>query len=236
MDSPTRLLLPGEEEALNYLAASTDTEAQTEPDNRFTILKYCEGDPVRAAGLASHLVMVYGQMQEAAQQVRAIAALHRAQVDAWEADQLERIDAEQERLAHHLQVYADDAYPRATRTIRLPNGELRRRAGSERIKLASEEELLEWLREHDPEGWDDLVKLVPKLDLAAFRKRLEKVGDGGVTYTPTGEYLATEGPVAGGEIPFERKLGWVETSPETFTVKPLRQGLPAAQEVDNGNE
>ena len=233
-DTPTRLLLPGEQEALDFLAEVQAEEFKPEEERQpFTIMRKAAGDPVRAAGLADYLLQVYAQAEDAEAQVKAIAQAARDKADAWEADQLVRAKQEKERLAGHLRVYATDAYPSSTRTIRLPSGDLKRRAGFDSLKLGDEAEILDWLRTHDPDGWDDLVKLKPKLDLTAFKKRLDKSG-GYVVYKPTGEYVMVED--VEGDVAVEKKLATYETTPDSFSVKPKPRALPSHQEDNDGND
>ena len=118
---PTRLLLPGEQEALALLAEAQAEEFKPEEDRRgFTILGWAEGDILRAQSLADHFISLCGDLDAQAAQVEEYAAYLQAQAEAWRKDALTRLSRDRERLVSLLNVYANDTYPQATRTIRRP--------------------------------------------------------------------------------------------------------------------
>jgi hypothetical protein len=119
------------------------------------------------------------------------------------------------------------------RTVRRPTGELKRKAGFESLKLGDPAAIIEWLRTHDPDGYDRFVKLVEKLDVVAFKEALDKAGPY-VAYKPTGEFLVAED--VAGDVAVETKLAQVESSQESFTVAPKKRGLSAHQEDNDGSE
>ena len=235
-NKPKRLLLPGEEEALEFLAEAQADEFKPEEQRRgFTITKWAEGDPVKAANLADYLISIYGQGDEAAARVKEIAAARRADVDTFERQALARVAAEQAWIEMVLKVYADETFPQRERTIKLISGKLERKKGWEKLALVgTEEEIMAWLLAHDSDGGYDLcVEMRPKLKVVEFKKLLDWKG-GAVVYKPTGEYLVVEEKGAGGEIAVEKKLAVVETVMESFLVKPLKRGLGAHKEEEDG--
>lgn len=236
--TPTRLLLPGEQEALALLAEARQAQFQPEDDRPvYTITSWAKGDPHKASFMADALIEQCGAVDAAVAEVQVQAAAYREAIDAWEEDQLRRASLERERLVGLLRVYADETFPRDVRTIRRPTGEMKRRAGSEHLKLiGTDDEIMAWLLKNDPDGgYDRHVKMVPKLDRTSLKKDLAKAEEY-ATYKPTGVLFVAEDQT--GDVVVEKKLAQVDTTQETFRVEPIKRALPAHQEeeTDGNNE
>ena len=99
-EAPQRLRLPGEEEALELLDEARAEEFKPEEDRRgFSITKWADDDPVKAANLADYLIHVHGQAEDLKAQVKAIAQARRDEADAFEKTRLAHIEADQARIA-----------------------------------------------------------------------------------------------------------------------------------------
>ena len=225
-EAPQRLMLPGEEEALELLDEARAEEFKPEEDRRgFSITKWADDDPVKAANLADYLIHVHGQAEDLKAQVKAIAQARRDEADAFEKTRLAHIEADQARIAMLLKVYADETYPQRTRTITLMSGELTRRGSGGLLSLTgTDQEIIDWLLEHDPDGgYDRHVKLVPKLDKTSLKGDLDKSADGSTVYKPTGEMFVAEQQGGDGGIAVEKKLAVVSPKTENFGVKPFKR-------------
>ena len=237
----TELLTPTTEypdpllqEAHDFMAAAEGVDRLPEEDRPargFTVSNYVHAKhpdatdaelAVHADNLAGYLVTVYKQRQQHQEHVKALAQMQREQADAYERGEVERDEAEMSKLEMTLQIYASDFHPDSERTIRLPQGELARRAGGEAIKLADvdRQHFIDWLAVNDVEEYDRLVKTMLNVNLVELKKCLAKGSEGRVVWKPSGEYFEVQDRDESGAPGLLQQLAYVEQRPDTFSVKP----------------
>lgn len=183
-----------------------------------------------------------------AREVKAQAAEWRAPIDAWEADELNRVAGAIEYFTHMLKRFAI-AWRRENpkeATIRLPAGEIATtQPKTPKLSIVDEPAVLAWATAHlDGEKYDEVVQqvesvLVSKLkDYVSVQRKLEpfcQVCGVALSFDmttrattalhPEGEYDHEPTPVAGWEVLFngEPVPGvTAELGDVTATVKPAR--------------
>jgi hypothetical protein len=188
-------------------------------------------DPQDATRKANRLIAKVGYLDQEAQDVQALVAQEMARLESYREAELGRIARKRDGAVMALRIYATDFCHDTKRTITLPAGTIKRRAaGPPTIKLADDEDLLEFVRRQPYTVYDDLVETTEKLKRKELRKRLSVNEDTGEVLWDGEEVFALvdETPETG---PVPKKLAWRESRVESFIVEPA-----AFRPVETGGE
>jgi phage host-nuclease inhibitor protein Gam len=123
------------------------------------------------------------QKRRAAAEVSAAASAERARIDAWERAEIERLTADESFFLSHLERFHRDRLeedPKA-KTIKLPSGELKLRAASDRVEVTDYATFILSQPLDSP-----LLRVKTEPDKAAIKAHIKKSGEvpEGVVFIP----------------------------------------------------